>query len=227
MATKRKTETETQSLPRGRHGLPRELIVENQRARLISGMIAAVAELGYSKATVAKVIKPAKVSRRTFYETFADKEECYRAAYESCLEFLRERTLAAVSEGEWPDSVRLGLEALLEGLAAQPKVATFFLISPASIDDAVASRHHLAMRELVQALVTEAPDTGSGGAPTATRIEALAGGLARLAAMKVSAGEADELPALLPDLVELFLRPFVGSEEAIRAAWGDDRPDDR
>ncbi len=39
--------------------------------------------------------------------------------------------------------------------------------------------------------------------------------------MKVSSGQADELPALLPDLVELFLRPFVGSEEAIRVAWGE------
>lgn len=223
MATKRKTETETPSLPRGRHGLPRELIVENQRARLISGMIAAVAELGYGKATVAKAIKPAKISRRTFYENFAGKEECYRAAYESCFEFLRERTLAAASEGEWPDSVRLGLEALLENLAAQPKLATFFLISPGSVDDAAASRHHLAMRELVEALVSEAPDAGSAGAGGETRIEALAGGLARLTAMKVSAGQADELPALLPDLVELFLRPFVGGEEAIRVAWGDER----
>lgn len=217
MATKR--ETETQSLPRGRHGLPRELIVENQRARLVSGMIAAVAEVGYGKATVAKVIKPAKVSRRTFYETFAGKEDCYRAAYEESFEFLRDRTLAAASEEPWPNSIRLGLEALLESLAAHPKLATFFLISPAGVDDAAASRHHLAMRELVEALVAEAPGAGAGG----PRIEALAGGLARLTAMKVSAGQADELPALLPDLVELSLRPFVGSEEAIRVAWGDKR----
>lgn len=221
MATKR--ETETQSLPRGRHGLPRELIVENQRARLVSGMIAAVAELGYGKATVAKVIKPAKVSRRTFYETFTGKEDCYRAAYEASFEFLHDRTLAAASEEPWPDSVRRGLEVLLENLAAHPKLATFFLVSPAGVDDTAASRHHLAMRELVEALVAKAPDAGAGGAAGGTRIEALAGGLARLTATKVSAGQADELPALLPDLVELFLRPFVGSEEAIRVAWGDKR----
>ncbi|TMK57346.1 MAG: TetR/AcrR family transcriptional regulator [Actinobacteria bacterium] len=221
MATKRKTET--QSLPRGRHGLPRELIVENQRARLVSGMIAAVAEAGYGKATVAKVIKSARVSRRTFYETFSDKEDCYRAAYEASFEFLRDRTLGAASEEGWPTSVRAGLEALLEGLAAHPDLATFFLVSPASVDDETASRHHTAMRELVEALVAKAPDAGSTDASSGTRIEALAGGLARLTAMKVSSGRAEELPALLPDLVELFLRPFVGSEEAVRVAWGDDR----
>lgn len=221
MATKR--ETETQSLPRGRHGLPRELIVENQRARLISGMIAAVADLGYGKATVAQVIKPAKVSRRTFYESFAGKEDCYRAAYETTFEFLRDRTVAAASEEEWPNSVRRGLEALLENLAAHPKLAVFFLVSPASVDDAAASRHHLALRELVEALVAKAPGARSADAAAGTRIEALAGGFARLTAIKVSSGHAGELPALLPDLVELFLRPFVGSEEAIRAAWGDER----
>src|SRR6476619_557077 len=120
MATKKKTET--QSLPRGRHGLPRELVVENQRARMISGMISAVAELGYAKATIAEVIKPAKVSRRTFYETFANREDCYRAAYEASFEFLRDRTLAASAEKEWPVTVRAGLEALLESLAAHPKL---------------------------------------------------------------------------------------------------------
>src|SRR5215218_5008461 len=155
MATKRKTETQT--LPRGRHGLPRELIVENQRARLISGMIATVAEVGYGKATIANVIKPAKVSRRTFYETFANREDCYRAAYEGSFDFLRDRVLAATAEEKWPSSVRVGLSALLESLAAHPKLATFFLISPASVDDATASRHHQAMRELVEALVSNAP----------------------------------------------------------------------
>ncbi len=223
MATKRETETGPQSLPRGRHGLPRELIVENQRARLISAMIETVAEQGYGQATIAKVIKAAKISRRTFYETFANREDCYRAAYEASFEFLRERTLAAASEEEWPGSARAGLEALLESLAAHPKLATFFLISPAGVDDPTASRHHLAMRELVEALVSKSPKSGT----SETRVEALAGGLSRLTAMKVSAGKSGELPALLPDLVELFLRPYVGSEEAVRVAWGDERLDGR
>lgn len=221
MATKRKTEP--QSLPRGRHGLPRALVVENQRARLISSMIETVDEVGYGKATVAKVIKTAKISRRTFYETFADKEECYRAAYEASFEYLRDRALDAASEQSWPRSVRAGLEVLLESLAAHPQLASFFLVSPATVGDETASRHHLAIRELVEALVSQAPKR----AASETRVEALAGGLARLTAMKVNAAKGGELPALLPDLVELFLRPYVGGEEAVRVAWGDERLDRR
>jgi AcrR family transcriptional regulator len=219
MATKKKTET--QSLPRGRHGLPRELVVENQRARLVSSMIETVAEQGYGQATIAKVIKAAKISRRTFYESFTNKEDCYQAAYGASLDYLRDRTLRAAENQDWPDSVRTGLEALLESLAAHPKLASFFLVSPASVGDEIAARHHLAMRELVEALVSGAPKTSGAAVAAETRIEALAGGLSRLAAMKVNAGKGDELPALLPDLVELFLRPYVGGEEAVRVAWGE------
>jgi AcrR family transcriptional regulator len=220
MATKRDTQPE--SLPRGRHGLPRELVVQNQRSRLISSMIATVAEIGYGRATIAKVTGPAKISRRTFYEFFDNKEDCYRAAYEATFEFLRQACHAAASAEQWPSSVRAGLEALLESLAAHPALAAFFLISPASVGDEIAVRHHQAMRELVETLVADAP-AASGDLASETRAEALAGGLTRLTAMKVNAGKADELPALLPDLVELFLRPYVGSEEAIKVAWGDER----
>ncbi|HET9198869.1 MAG TPA: TetR/AcrR family transcriptional regulator [Solirubrobacterales bacterium] len=225
MTTKRKTRSET--LPRGRHGLPRELVVENQRARLVSGMIEAVADCGYGDATIAEVIDRAKISRRTFYETFGNKEDCYRAAYETTFEYLQDLVLTAASGEDWPGSVRAGLDALLEDLAAHPKLASFFLVSPASVGDEIATRHHLALRELVEALVSKAPARKASTVAAETRFEALAGGFARLTAMKVNAGKGDELPALLPDLVELFLRPFVGSEEAIRVAWGDERLDRR
>lgn len=188
-------------------------------------MIETVAELGYGKATIAKVIKTAKISRRTFYETFADKEGCYRAAYEASFEYLRDQALRATGGESWPGSVRAGLEALLESLAAHPQLAIFFLVSPASVGDEIAARHHLAMRELVEALVSEAPKAAGGEVAAGTRVEALAGGLSRLTAMKVNAGKSDELPALLPDLVELFLRPYVGGAEAVRVAWGDERLD--
>lgn len=206
MATKRKTQS--QSLPRGRHGLPRELVVENQRARLLSGMIETVAEQGYGKATVTNVIAAAQVSRKTFYESFANREDCYRAAYEASFVCLREQVTAGSSLHEWPDSVRGGLAAFLESLAAHPRLAAFFLVSPASVGDEIAQRHHVAIRELVELLLAKMPAATRQEGATEIRVEAFAGGLSRLAAMKVRSGVAEELPALLPDLVELFLRPY-------------------
>ena len=61
-------------LPAGRHGLPREFIVQNQRERIVTALVDTVAERGYNATTVANITKAASVSRRTFYEHFADKE---------------------------------------------------------------------------------------------------------------------------------------------------------
>ena len=73
-------------LPSGRHGLTRDVVVASQRTRLVDAMAQIVAEKGYPATTVADVVERAGVSRRTFYEQFADKEACFLAAYDAGLE---------------------------------------------------------------------------------------------------------------------------------------------
>jgi AcrR family transcriptional regulator len=46
-------------------------------------MTEAVAERGYAKTTLAHVLRRARVSRETFYEQFANKEDCFLAAYDA------------------------------------------------------------------------------------------------------------------------------------------------
>jgi AcrR family transcriptional regulator len=197
------------------------LIAENQRTRLINGMIEAVAEHGYGSTTISHITGVAKVSRRTFYESFGNKEDCYSAAYEVVREHLKTSMLSAAdSEDQWPERVRSGLGALLEALAEHPDVATFFLISPTAAGDAIADHHHQAMSDLLEVLITGPPGPPQDEDPAAIPVEALAGGFSRLTARKASAGEAAELGDLLPGLVELVLRPFLGSEEAVRVARG-------
>jgi AcrR family transcriptional regulator len=205
-------------LPRGRHGLPRELVAENQRERLITGVIEAVAEHGYGATTIAQITAAAKLSRRTFYEHFANKEACFAAAYETSFAYIRETMLTAAAAQEWPRRVGAGLASLLAMLAEHPKLATFFLVGPASVGDEIADRHHLAMRELVSGLVEGAPKAPGPAESEETREQALAGGISRLIVRKVNAGEAQRLPDLLPALVELVLRPYLGNEEAVRMA---------
>ena len=67
-------------LPRGRHGLSRETVTESQRGRILQAMISAVAERGYQETRVADVVEGAGVARKTFYDFFGDKEECFLAA---------------------------------------------------------------------------------------------------------------------------------------------------
>src|SRR5664279_207105 len=69
-------------LPKRARGVTRRTVRDSQRWRLLESMTEAVARRGYAEATVAEVIEIAGVSRKTFYEHFRDKEDCFLKAYE-------------------------------------------------------------------------------------------------------------------------------------------------
>jgi AcrR family transcriptional regulator len=116
-------------LPRGRHNLTREQVRSSQRGRMLLGMAEAVAENGYASTTVADVIKRARASRETFYEHFANKQECFLAAYEESVRRLTTTLEEAIDPGSPPlrRFERL-LDAYLDTLAAEPALARTFLI---------------------------------------------------------------------------------------------------
>jgi AcrR family transcriptional regulator len=130
-------------LPSGRHGLPREAVVASQRSRLIDAMAAVVAEKGYPATTVADVVERAGVSRRTFYEQFADKEACFLAAYDAGLAAVLEQIRGAVVESQpgagWRDRARAGVGSFLALLASEPAFAKALQVEiltagPAALD---------------------------------------------------------------------------------------------
>lgn len=113
-------------LPAGRHGLPREFIVENQRERIVTALVDTVAERGYNATTVAHITKAASVSRRTFYEHFASKQACFEATFDTGMRVVidtLDAALAGIAGRDWRELVRVSLRAYLEMLAAYPAVA--------------------------------------------------------------------------------------------------------
>jgi len=206
----------SERLPPGRHGLPRVFVAENQRERLLNGIVEAVAERGYSATTIAGITAAAKISRRTFYEYFEGKEECFAAAYEMIEAHVLDSMLAAPGAAEpWPDRVRARLAALLDVLSRDEAVARCFLIEPLAAGGEVAARYREAMQLLAGALRPEPPPSELN---MEVRDQALVGGIATLIVRRLNSGGAARLPELLPDLVELALAPYVGREEAKRQA---------
>ena len=116
-------------LPRGRHAAPREIVRQSQNERMLGAMADAVAEKGYGRASVADVIERAGVSRKTFYEHFANKEDCFLAAYDAGADML----LGAIAEAvdgvlpDWLAAVHAGADAYLATLAANPAFARTFM----------------------------------------------------------------------------------------------------
>ena len=102
-----------------------------QRARIVDAMARVVAERGYDTATVADVVRAAGVSRSTFYEQFASKEECFLAAYRHAGDVLVDRVREAVHAADgagWRTQLRAGIRAYLDMLVAEPSLARLSLL---------------------------------------------------------------------------------------------------
>ena len=143
-------------LPRGTHGLDPSLVAASQRTRLLGAVGRAVAEKGYSAATIDDIVRDAGVSKKTFYEHFSDKLGCFLAAYEAASDELLEHVRAAQDgSGEWLARTRAGIHAYLRWLAAEPALARVFLIEiaaagPAALElrERMRDRYADRMREL-------------------------------------------------------------------------------
>jgi AcrR family transcriptional regulator len=205
-------------LPPGRHGLPRAFVAENQRERLLNGVVEAVAEHGFNATTIGKITDAAKISRRTFYEYFSSKEDCFLAAYEMIDGHVRASMLAAGEPSEpWPEQVRARLAALLDVLSRDLAVARFFLTEPLAAGGDLAARYRDAMQLLAETIRPRSP---LSEIDVEVRDQALMGGIATLIARRLNRGEAARLDELLPDLTELALAPYLGRDEARRIARG-------
>lgn len=206
-------------LPAGRHGLPRDYVVENQRARLLVGIVTAVAKRGYNAATITAISEAASVSRHTFYDNFQNKEQCFLAAYDRAAEDV-EAAIAAATQApaEWPERVKAALAALLDFFAPEPDLARFFWLEPLGAGEVIVTRHRESVRALVKLLIADRLPSPDVPPLSKTAQEAVVGGVVSLISKRVNAGESKQLGQLLPDLLELLLAPYLGSGEAERLA---------
>ena len=179
----------------------------SQRARLVEGMIQAVAEKGYAAATVADAVRAARVSRGTFYAQFASKEECFLEAYKYGIDVMVERIRSAIraaATDDWVARLRTGLRAYLETLAGEPRFARTHLFevhmagprAGAARDEALrafADRYRSSFR----AALRERPELRM---PTDDALFILSAGVDQLVCARVRAGALATLPDLTDEL---------------------------
>ena len=131
-------------LPRGRHGLPREIVTRSQRERLLAAVVRVIAEKGYKATTISDVLEVAGVGRESFYELFDDKLACMRAAHVLLVDDLEAQVQAAYDvPGPWVDRVSAGLGAALRWFAADPDVGRFVIVGMSAVGP-LAREHFLA-----------------------------------------------------------------------------------
>src|SRR6476659_903141 len=118
------------TVPRGRHAPPLEVRLEVQRERLFEAAAAVFARSGYAEASAEAISREAGMSKATFYEHFANKEECILALFdEAATECLRRMAVAvAQPAASYPEHLRQGTRAFLQTLAEWPDAAQTLLV---------------------------------------------------------------------------------------------------
>jgi TetR/AcrR family transcriptional regulator len=193
--------------------------------RAIRGFTLAVAEHGYSGATIHEIVRHASMSPNTFYANFPDKRAVLLAAVDSSTAQLQALAMAAYRRSPgWSTGVRAAIGSALGFLAARPAVATLLLTEVyAGGPEAIRIRAD-GLGELVGTLAERTQE--SPGVPTIAP-EAIAGGIMALARRQLLRKGAESLPLLAPLATYIALAPYIGAEDACAAANGDGRPGPR
>jgi AcrR family transcriptional regulator len=162
------------------------------RGRLLDGLAQSIVERGYRETTVADVVRIAKTSKRTFYDQFASKEECFiellRANNEDLIVTIRG---AVDPEAQWDDQVRGAAGAYVDHIASRPAITLSWIREAPALGAVALPLHRLAMGQLTDMLVdlTDSPGFRRAALPPIDRPLALIllGGLRELTALTVEA----------------------------------------
>jgi AcrR family transcriptional regulator len=192
-------------------------LIEIQRARLIAGAVRAIDELGYTQTTVGQITSRASVSRRTFYELFADREECLAAVLEEVVGIVEVELAAAGLEGlAWRERVRGGLGAILGFFDREPALARVCVVQTLRGGPAVLERREEILAGLA-AVVDEGRLEGPRGEGcTPLTAEGLVGAAFAIVYARLRKGEHPPLSGLLGELMGMIVLPYLGPAAARR-----------
>jgi AcrR family transcriptional regulator len=163
------------------------------RGRLLDGLAQSIVERGYRDTTVADVVRHAKTSKRTFYDHFATKEECFIELLRSNNDQLIASILAAVDLEAAPfGQVDAAITAYIDHIAARPAITLSWIREAPALGEAARALHRLAMDHLTEMLVgiSVSPGFQRAGLQPVSRELALIllGGLRELTASYVEDG---------------------------------------
>jgi AcrR family transcriptional regulator len=198
----------------------------DQRRRILRAIGELVAKRGYADVTVELIVKRARVSYKTFYKHFSGKDECFQElfdrAFDSTEKAIRERLQE--EGGTWDQRVVLALGTWIERIVAEPLLARAVIVEAPTVGPGMLERYERATNAFVP-LFKAGRELNPRGAELPPTVEdTLSGSVFWSAYQRLIVGEADLLPELLPELIELVLRTYLGQAEAARIARAQPAP---
>jgi AcrR family transcriptional regulator/DNA-binding MarR family transcriptional regulator len=186
-----------------------------QRSRLLAATVGAVEELGYSATSVASITERARVSRRTFYDLFENREECMVAVLEGAVaQVTVEIGAAKLDDATWRERVRGGLWVILSFLDREPALARMGLVQSQRAGQPVLEYRQEVFDRLV-AIVDEGRTCHAGMAGLSKlTAQGLVGAVLTILQSRLLDSEGEALTDLLGELTATIVLPYLGVRQA-------------
>jgi AcrR family transcriptional regulator len=192
-------------------------VSEMQRSRLLSAAVVTVEELGWSGATVAHITSRARVSRRTFYDLFDNREDCLLAVLNDVVvEVERELVEANLGGLSWRERVRGGLWTILCFFDREPALARVCVAQALHGGPRVLERREEVLARLAGVLDEGRGEDGARGCPPPLTAEGLVGATFSIVYARLVRGGREPLTGLLGELMGMIVLPYRGPAAARR-----------
>jgi AcrR family transcriptional regulator len=203
-------------------GITSTQLEEIQRSRLMAGAVDAIEELGYAQTTVAHITTRARVSRRTFYELFSNREECLQAVLEDIVGLLgAELAAAGLDRMEWCERIRTGLWRILAFFDREPALARVCVVQALCAGPRVLRRREEVLSQLAGAVDGGRLEGPRGGRCSPLVAEGLVGAAFTIVYARLFRAAREPLTGLLEELMGMIVLPYLGPAAARRE---QDRP---
>ncbi len=198
-------------------GTPRVQVEEIQRSRLLAAAAAVIDEVGYEQTSVQGIATRARVSRRTFYELFGNREACLVALLgEAAGRVERELEVAGLEGLGWSERVRGGLWAILSFLDSEPVLARICVVQALHGGPVVMECRERILARLAAVLDEGRREGQRGGECTLVTAEGLVGGAFGVIYARLRSGDRRPLAGLLDELMGMIALQYLGARAARR-----------
>lgn len=188
------------------------------RTRLLDGLATSIAERGYRATTVADIVRNARTSKRTFYDEFTGKEECFVELLHANNDELIAGIRAAVDpQAPWREQISQAAASYVDHIAARPEITLSWIRELPALGSSVRTIQRSAMSALTEMLIDLSDSEGfkqAGLTPVSRSLAViLLGGLRELTALTVE----DDRP------VRDILEPAITASVAVMGASAQDQ----
>jgi AcrR family transcriptional regulator len=194
-----------------RGGLEPGRMVEIQRARILAAMIEVCVERGAANATVAHVVQLAGISRRTFYELFAGREDCFLAALDESVKRASRYVFEVYDpDARWAERIGMALTALLEFLDLERDAGWLLIVGSLGAGTAALERRQRVIAQITTVIDEGRCEGSSGAGATPMTAEGVVGAVLSVLHGRLCDEGSGRLVELAGPLMSMIVLPYLG-----------------